>query len=33
MKNDFEEMFTILEGKIEVTFRGERSVVREFQCC
>jgi uncharacterized cupin superfamily protein len=28
MKNDFEEMFTILEGEIEVTFRGEKSVVR-----
>jgi quercetin dioxygenase-like cupin family protein len=27
-RHDFEEMFTILEGEIEVTFRGEKSVVR-----
>ena len=27
-RHDFEEMFTILEGEIEVTFRGEKSIVR-----
>ena len=27
-RHDFEEMFTILEGEIEFTFRGERSVGR-----
>jgi quercetin dioxygenase-like cupin family protein len=27
-RHDFEEMFTILEGEIEVTFRGEKSVLR-----
>jgi quercetin dioxygenase-like cupin family protein len=27
-RHDFEESFTILEGEIEATFRGERSVVR-----
>lgn len=27
-RHDFEEMFTILEGEIEVTFRGEKQVVR-----
>ena len=27
-RHDFEEMFTILEGEIEVTFRGEKLVVR-----
>jgi len=27
-RHDFEEMFTILDGEIEVTFRGTRSVVR-----
>jgi quercetin dioxygenase-like cupin family protein len=27
-RHDFEEMFTILEGEIEVTFRGEKSVAR-----
>ena len=27
-RHDFEEMFTILEGEIEATFRGEKSVVR-----
>lgn|SRR2546422_4717117 len=27
-RHDFEEMFTILEGEIEITFRGEKSVVR-----
>jgi quercetin dioxygenase-like cupin family protein len=27
-RHDFEEMFTILEGEIEVTFRGEKSVIR-----
>ncbi|MBC8163647.1 MAG: cupin domain-containing protein [Roseiflexaceae bacterium] len=27
-RHDFEEMFTLLEGEIEVTFRGTTSVVR-----
>ncbi len=27
-RHDFEEMFTVLEGDIEVTFRGTKSVVR-----
>jgi quercetin dioxygenase-like cupin family protein len=27
-RHDFEEMFTILEGEIEVTFRGQKSVIR-----
>ena len=27
-RHDFEEMFTLLEGEIEVTFRGEKQVVR-----
>lgn len=27
-RHDFEEMFTILEGEIEVTFRGKKLVVR-----
>jgi len=27
-RHDFEEMFTILEGEIEVAFRGAKSVVR-----
>jgi mannose-6-phosphate isomerase-like protein (cupin superfamily) len=27
-RHDFEESFTILEGEIEVTFRGKKSVVR-----
>ena len=27
-RHDFEEMFTMLEGEIEVTFRGMKSVVR-----
>jgi quercetin dioxygenase-like cupin family protein len=27
-RHDFEEMFTLLEGEIEVTFRGARTVVR-----
>jgi quercetin dioxygenase-like cupin family protein len=27
-RHDFEEMFTILEGEIEVTFRGAKSVAR-----
>jgi len=27
-RHDFEEMFTVLEGEIEVTFRGAKSVVR-----
>ena len=27
-RHDFEEMFAILEGEIEVTFRGAKSVVR-----
>ena len=28
LRHDFEEMFTVLEGEIEVTFRGAKSVVR-----
>ncbi len=27
-RHDFEEMFTILEGEIELTFRGEKSIAR-----
>jgi quercetin dioxygenase-like cupin family protein len=27
-RHDFEEMFTVLEGEVEVTFRGETVVVR-----
>jgi quercetin dioxygenase-like cupin family protein len=27
-RHDFEEMFHVLEGEIEATFRGEKSVVR-----
>ncbi len=27
-RHDFEEMFSVLEGEIEVTFRGETSVLR-----
>ncbi len=27
-RHDFEESFTILEGEIEATFRGEKSIVR-----
>ena len=27
-RHDFEEMFTVLEGEIEATFRGERTTVR-----
>jgi quercetin dioxygenase-like cupin family protein len=27
-RHDFEEMFTMLEGEVEFTFRGETSVVR-----
>src|SRR6266702_4647541 len=27
-RHDFEEMFTLLDGEIEVTFRGVKSVVR-----
>jgi quercetin dioxygenase-like cupin family protein len=27
-RHDFEEMFTILEGEIELTFRGEKSTAR-----
>ena len=27
-RHDFEEMFTILDGEIEVTFRGAKSVLR-----
>ena len=27
-RHDFEEMFTILEGEVEFTFRGEKHVVR-----
>src|SRR5580658_1513324 len=28
LRHDFEEMFTLLEGELEFTFRGEKSVVR-----
>lgn len=28
-RHDFEEMFTLLEGEVEFTFRGETSTVRE----
>src|SRR5712672_4096951 len=27
-RHDFEEMFTVLEGEVELTFRGERLVAR-----
>lgn len=27
-RHDFEEMFTVLEGEIEITFRGQRSLAR-----
>jgi uncharacterized cupin superfamily protein len=27
-RHDFEEMFTVLEGEIEITFRGEKSIAR-----
>src|SRR3712207_9323889 len=27
-RHDFEEMFSVLEGEIELTFRGERNVAR-----
>ena len=27
-RHDFEEMFTVLEGEIEVTFRGDQAVLR-----
>ena len=27
-RHDFEEMFSVLEGEIEVTFRGEKSIAR-----
>ena len=27
-RHDFEEMFTILEGEIQFTFRGERTIVK-----
>src|SRR6202795_4569775 len=27
-RHDFEEMFTLLDGEIELTFRGAKSVVR-----
>ncbi len=27
-RHDFEQMFTLLEGKLEFTFRDERSIVR-----
>jgi uncharacterized cupin superfamily protein len=27
-RHDFEEMFTLIEGEIEFTFRGERSTIR-----
>jgi quercetin dioxygenase-like cupin family protein len=30
-RHDFEESFTVLEGEIEATFRGEKSVVRAGQ--
>jgi quercetin dioxygenase-like cupin family protein len=30
-RHDFEEMFTILEGEIELVFRGERSIARAGQ--
>lgn len=30
-RHDFEEMFTVLEGEIEVTFRGETTTVRAGQ--
>lgn len=30
-RHDFEESFTVLEGEIEATFRGEKSVVRTGQ--
>ncbi len=30
-RHDFEEMFTILEGEIELIFRGEKSVARAGQ--
>jgi quercetin dioxygenase-like cupin family protein len=30
-RHDFEESFTILEGEIEATFRGQKSLVRKGQ--
>ena len=30
-RHDFEEMFTVLEGEVEVTFRGERVTARAGQ--
>jgi len=30
-RHDFEEMFTVLEGEVELTFRGERLVARAGQ--
>ena len=27
-RHDFEEMFSVLEGEIEVTFRGKKSIIR-----
>src|SRR5882757_9706884 len=27
-RHDFEEMFTLLEGELEFSFRGEKSIVR-----
>ncbi len=30
-RHDFEESFTVLEGEIEVTFRGEKSIVHAGQ--
>jgi quercetin dioxygenase-like cupin family protein len=27
-RHDFEEMFSVLDGEIEVTFRGEKSIAR-----
>jgi uncharacterized cupin superfamily protein len=30
-RHDFEEMFSVLEGEIEVTFRGSQSILRASQ--
>jgi len=30
-RHDFEETFTVLEGELEVTFRGSRQIVRSGQ--
>ena len=32
-RHDFEEMFTLLEGEIEFTFRGAKTVVRAGETC